>query len=89
MSEEKVNNIMSAPAATPNQSSIMSAPRDKKKTQRYFIIIVSLAVSLALNIVLAIVALSKNEKISSLQKDVKDNEALIVELKTKINESSL
>ena len=85
MSEERVNKILSTPSATPNQSSIMSAPTDKKKAQRFAAIVIALAVSLALNIVLAVVALSKNEKISSLQKDVKDNEAIITELKEKIN----
>ena len=85
MSEERVNKILSMPSATPNQSSIMSAPTDKKKAQRFAVIVIALAVSLALNIVLAVVALSKNEKISSLQKDVKDNEAIITELKEKIN----
>ena len=85
MSEESVNNILSTPPATPNQSSIMSAPPDKKKAQRIVAITIALAVSLALNIVLAVVSLSKNEKINALQRDVKDNESLIVELKNKIN----
>ena len=85
MSEESVNKILSAPSATPNQSSIMSAPPDKKKAQRFATIIIALAVSLALNIILAVVALSKNEKINALQRDVKDNDTLITELKNKIN----
>lgn len=85
MSDERLNNT--APA-TRNPSSIMSAPRDKKKTQRALIIIGALALSLALNIILAVVSLSKNEKINQLQKDAKDNEALIIELKNKINASN-
>jgi hypothetical protein len=85
MSEERVNDILSTPSAAPNQSSIMSAPPDKKKAQRFAAIIIALAISLALNIVLAVVSLSKNEKINALQRDAKDNDALITELKNKIN----
>jgi len=85
MSEEKLAKIISEPAVTPNPSSIMSAPRDKKKAERFIIIVSILAISLALNIVLAVVSFSKNEKINQLQKDAKDNESLIVELKNKIN----
>lgn len=85
MSEERVNKILSTPSATPNQSSIMSAPPDKKKAQRFVAIVIILGISLALNIVLAVVSLSKNEKINALQRDAKDNDALITELKNKIN----
>ncbi len=88
MSEERLNKINSASAAKPNPSSIMSAPRDNKNAQRFFIMIVVLAVSLALNIVMGVVFISKNEKIRQLEKDLKDDEELIVELKNKINAKS-
>lgn len=86
MSEESVNNILSTPPATPNQSSIMSAPPDKKKAQRIVAITIALAVSLALNIVLAVVSLSKNEKINALQRNDEDNKAIIDDLKHRIIE---
>ena len=85
MSEERLDKINSALPATPNPSSIMSAPRDKKKAQKFFIVIVVLGVSLAINIVLCIVFISKNEKIRQLENDLKDDETLIIELKNKIN----
>lgn len=85
MSEESVKKIISTDPARPNPSSIMSAPRDKKKAQRAFLLICALVISIALNIILAIISLSKNEQISQLQADAKDDEALIIELKNKIN----
>lgn len=88
MSEERVNNILSTPSAKPNQSSIMSAPPDKKRAQRFAAIIIALAISLALNIVLAVVSLSKNEKINSLKKDVENSEALLKEAREKLNSLS-
>lgn len=88
MSEERVRKIISTDPARPNPSSIMSAPRDKKKTQRSLIFVGVLIVSLALNIILAIVFISKNEKINALEAENKDNEALILELKNKVNSLS-
>ena len=89
MSEERVNKILSTPSATPNQSSIMSAPTDKKKAQRFAAMVIILGISLALNIVLAVVSLSKNEKINALQRDAEYDRATITELKNKIMESGL
>ncbi|MBR2695533.1 hypothetical protein IKE86_01305 [Candidatus Saccharibacteria bacterium] len=88
MSEERVKKIISSDPARPNPSSIMSAPRDKKKTQRSLIIFGALILSLAINIVLLVVFVSKNEKINALETEVKDNEALILELKNKVNSLS-
>ena len=85
MSEERLEKINSATPAMRSPSSIMSAPRDKKKAQRNFIIVAALAVSLALNIILAIVSFSKNATNKRLEKDVQDDETLIIELKDKIN----
>ena len=85
MSEERIDKINLASPATPNRSPIMSPPLDKKKVQKYFIMIVILAASIALNIVMGIIFISKNEKIRQLEKDLKDDEELIVELKNKIN----
>ncbi|MBQ1528035.1 hypothetical protein IIZ77_00100 [Candidatus Saccharibacteria bacterium] len=88
MSEERVKKIFSTDPARPNPSSIMSAPRDKKKTERTFILIGALIISLALNITLAVIFITKNEKINALETEIKDNEALILELKTKVNSLS-
>ncbi|MBR3232973.1 hypothetical protein IKF74_01675 [Candidatus Saccharibacteria bacterium] len=88
MSEERVKKIIATDPARPNQSSIMSAPRDKKKTERTFILIGALVVSVVLNIVFVILFVSKNEKINALEAEVKDNEALILELKNKVNSLS-
>ena len=85
MSDERIKKIVSEPAARPNTPSIMSAPRDKKKGQRTVIIIIALIASLALNIFLAISSISKNERITQLEKDVTDYKSDIVELKNKIN----
>ncbi|MBR3320300.1 hypothetical protein IKG20_03290 [Candidatus Saccharibacteria bacterium] len=85
MSDERIKKIVSEPAARPNASSIMSAPRDKKKTQTFFIVTAALVISLILNVVLAIASLSKNEHISQMEKDINDYKADIVELKNKIN----
>lgn len=63
----------------------MSAPRDRKKTQKTFIVIIALILSLALNVFLAISSISKNERITQLEKDVTDYKSDIVELKNKIN----
>ena len=67
MSEERVKRIISTDPAQPNPSSIMSAPRDKKKTQRNLILIGALIISLAANIVLLIIFISKNEEINALE----------------------
>ena len=88
MSEERVKRIISTDPAQPNPSSIMSAPRDKKKTQRNLILIGALIISLAANIVLLIIFISKNEKINALEAEAKDNEALFLELKNKVNSLS-
>lgn len=85
MSDERIKKIVSEPAARPNTPSIMSAPRDRKKTQKTFIIIIALILSLALNVFLAISSISKNERITQLEKDVTDYKSDIVELKNKIN----
>lgn len=76
---------MSNDPARPNPSSIMSAPRDKKKAERALIIVVALVISLIINIVFLILFISKNERIDALETEVKDNETLIQELKTKVN----
>ncbi|MBQ3293910.1 hypothetical protein IJG96_02140 [Candidatus Saccharibacteria bacterium] len=88
MSEERVKKIISTDPARPNPPSIMSAPRDKKKTQRSLILIGALILSLAANIILLVVFISKNEKINALEAEAKDNEALILELKNKVNSLS-
>ncbi len=88
MSEERLDKINSASPAMPNPSSIMSAPSDEKKVQKYLIMVVALVVSIALNIIMGIIFISKNEKIRQLENDLKDDEELIVELKNKINAKS-
>lgn len=88
MSDERIKKIVSSDPARPNPSSIMSAPRNKKQTQRSLILVGALILSLAVNIVLLIVFISKNEKINVLETELKDNEALILELKTKVNSLS-
>ena len=88
MSEERVKKIIATDPARPNRSSIMSAPRDKKKTERTFILIGALVVSIVLNIIFVIIFVSKNEKINALEAEVKDNETLILELKNKVNSLS-
>lgn len=85
MSDERVKRIISAEPAQPNAPSIMSAPRDKKKGQRVIIIIAALIISLAINVILAVTSLSKNERISQMENDIKDYKSDIVELKNKIN----
>ena len=85
MSDERVKRIISAEPAQPNAPSIMSAPRDKKKGQRVIIIIAALIISLAVNVILAVTSLSKNERINQLENDIKDYKSDIVELKNKIN----
>ena len=85
MSDERVKKIISAAPAQPNTPSIMSAPRDKKKGQRVIIIIAALIISLAINVILAIASISKNERINQMENDIKDYKADIVELKNKIN----
>lgn len=88
MSEERLKKISSAAPARPNPSSILSAPRDKKKAERTLIFIAALIVSVALNILFLILFISKNERITALETEVKDNESLIQELKTKVNSLS-
>lgn len=88
MSDERVRKIISAAPAQPNAPSIMSAPRDKKKTERTLIVIAALIISVILNIVLAIVSLSKNERISQMENDIKDYKSDIIELKNKLNAMS-
>jgi len=88
MSDERVKKIISAAPAQPNTPSIMSAPRDKKKGQRIIIIVAALIVSLAVNVVLAITSLSKNERISQMEKDITDYKSDIIDLKNKINSLS-
>ena len=85
MSDERIKKIVSAPAAAPNTPSIMSAPRDKKKVQWTFLIVVGLAISIALNIVLAVVSLSKNERMRQLESEIVDYKEDIIELKNKLN----
>ncbi len=85
MSDERVKRIISAEPAQPNAPSIMSAPRDKKKGQHVIIIIAALIISLAINVILAVTSLSKNERINQMENDIKDYKSDIVELKNKIN----
>lgn len=85
MSEERIKKIASSLAATPNPPSIMSAPREKKKGTYIFLIIAGLAISIAVNIILAVVLVSKNERVHQLETEIDDNKATIVELKNKLN----
>ena len=87
MSDERKKEIESAEPATPNVPSIMSAPRENRQTERLFIVIGILAVSIILNIFFVISFISKNEQINELKTEVKSNEALILELKTKVNQN--
>lgn len=65
--------------------SIMSAPRDKKKTNKTLIILGALIVSLILNVFFLISILSKNERITQYESEITDYKADIIELKTKLN----
>ena len=85
MSDERIKKIVSVEPVKPNPSSIMSAPRDKKKTERQLIIIIALVLSLILNVVLAIVSLSKNERMSQLERDNADYKSENTELKNELN----
>ena len=87
MSDERFKKIISGPVATPNTPSIMSAPRDKKKSQQKMIILLIAAISLVLNIALAITSLSKNERLNQLESEIEDNRRLINELKEKAAEN--
>ena len=85
MSDERIKKIASEPAARPNAPSIMSAPRDKKKTNKTLILLGALIVSLVINLVLVISSLSKNERLTQLESEVTDYKADILELTTKLN----
>ena len=85
MSDEKISKIVSAPAATPNPSSIMSAPREKKKTNRALILLGVLIISLITNVALLIIFITKNERLTQLESEVTDYKADIIELKNKLN----
>ncbi len=87
MSDERFKKIISGPAATPNAPSIMSAPRDNKKSQQKLIILVIAIISLVLNVVLAITSLSKNERLNQLESEIEDDRRLINELKEKAAEN--
>lgn len=85
MSDERIKKIVSSAPATPNVPSIMSAPCNKGKTRHLMIIIAALVVSVALNVVLVVVSLSKNEHINQMENDIKDYKADIIDLKNKVN----
>ena len=85
MSDERIKKIASSAPATPNASSIMSAPCNRKKVQHLAIIIAALVASVTLNVILAVISLSKNERINQMENDIKDYKADIVDLKNKIN----
>ena len=85
MSDERLKKIISTEPSKSNTPSIMSAPRDKKKAQRQFLIVLALGVSIALNIVLAVVSFSKNERMTQLESEIDDQKKLNTELKEKLN----
>ena len=88
MSDERVKRIVSSAPARPTQSSIMSAPRDKKKAERNFLIIVALVISLAANIIIAVISLSKNERMNQLESEIDDQKKLNTELKERLSKMS-
>ena len=85
MSEEKLAKINSEPAAAPNPSSIMSAPVAKKPFPILLAVIVGLVACFVLDIILLIAVLSKNEKITQLESDIKSEKAYVEELKEKLS----
>lgn len=87
MSDERFKKIISGAAPTPNTPSIMSAPRNDKKSQRNTIIIIVAAISLLLNVALAITSFSKNERLRQLESEIEDNQHQIKELKEKLAEN--
>ncbi len=89
MSDEKIERAISEPSPVQNQSSIMSAPRDQNKSRKItFIVIAALVASLALNVILAISFVSKNEMIDAQKATIDKREEFIKELETKLNEHS-
>ena len=87
MSDERIKKIVSSEPAKPNTPSIMSAPHDKKAT-RQLLILVALFVSLAINIVLVVVSVSKNERMHQLESEIEDQKKLNLELKEKLNKAN-
>ena len=85
MSEEKIAEFNKAEGARPNPSSIMSAPREKKKFPVLLALIAGLTVSIVLNIIQLITFFSLNATTSQLRADINERESYISELKAKIN----
>jgi len=88
MSDERIKKAISEPASVPTQPSIMSAPRDKRKTQKFIIVIAVLIASIILNVILLITIISKNERINALNSAKKRQDDFIEELEIKLKERS-
>ena len=88
MSDERIKKVISEPASVPTQPSIMSAPRDKGKTQKFIIVIAVLIASIILNVILLITIISKNELINTLKSTNEKQKDFITELEVKLNERS-
>ncbi len=86
MSEEKPKKNVSTESSKTNTPAIMSAPRDRAKAKKAFIVIGALIVSLAVNVILLITSLAKNARLHQYESEIEDYKTITNDLKEQINQ---